>query len=162
MELKALKSWNSGTEGIKPLKEIRGKPELEQYVKSLCLAPEKEQSGTAVQALHFRLKKGKPAENYVRDASGFGRAHPGCGTQRSQWYPHLLDDQLEPGNQCHQQGCLTDSLLAFTSSQPREGLPQLQGQVGSSQSNGVSVIFIRRLRKSYHSAFEAVLSHTCV
>lgn len=29
MELKVLKSWNSGTEGIKSFKEMRGKPELE-------------------------------------------------------------------------------------------------------------------------------------
>lgn len=29
MELKVLKSWNSGTEGIKSFKEMTGKPELE-------------------------------------------------------------------------------------------------------------------------------------
>lgn len=39
MELKALKSWNSGTEGIKALKEIRGKPELGPVCEILLLGP---------------------------------------------------------------------------------------------------------------------------
>lgn len=39
MELKALKSWNSGIEGIKSLKEIRGKPELRPVCEILVLGP---------------------------------------------------------------------------------------------------------------------------